>query len=309
MKSYVAKWQVAIAAVAVCFIGADAKEDANQKDIQKWQGTWQATSMITDGTASPADAVKKMQFTVKGTDYHFQNGSFQERGVYRFNAAKTPSELDIVVGEGMDKGKTWLVIYEISGDRLTICLEKANTKRPRSFDGKAGTGNVLEVWERVRPAEVKSDFARTTIDLGMLVTNLDKSVKFYTDVIGFKEGAPFSVPAEYCADAGLTDKQPLSIRTLKLGEGDTATTLKLMELPQVSPKKTDNAFLHSQLGFRYLTIFVADADTALGRVQKAGLKPLGKGPMPLPPGLPAGMALMVIRDPDGNLIELIGPKR
>ncbi len=303
------KWHIAIALLAVGLLGADSNEDANQKDIQKWQGSWQATSMITDGKPMPAESAKKMHLTVSGTNYHFQNGSFNEHGSYRFNAAKSPAELDIVVGDGADKGKVYQVIYEVRGDRLTICLEKANKNRPKSFDAKAGTGNVLEVWERVKPEETKSDFARTTIDLGTLVSNLDKSVKFYTEAIGFKEGAPFSVSAEFCADAGLTDKQSLSIRTLKLGEGETATTLKLMEVPQANPKKNDNAFIHSQLGFRYLTIYVTDADAALARLQKAGVKPLGKGPMPLPPGLPAGMALMVVRDPDGNLVELIGPKR
>ena len=158
-------------------------------------------------------------------------------------------------------------------------------------------------------AEENSEFTRTTIDVGVVVSQLAKSVKFYTEAIGFKESAPFTVSAEFCADAGLTDHKPLSIRVLTLGDGDTATKLKLMELPGVKIQTSDNAFIHSQLGYRYLTIFVADADATLARLKKAGVKPLAKGPIALPPGFPAGMALTVVRDPDGNLIELIGPKR
>ncbi|MBI3838158.1 MAG: VOC family protein [Planctomycetia bacterium] len=157
-------------------------------------------------------------------------------------------------------------------------------------------------------AEEKSEFARGTIDLGVVVSQVGKSVKFYTEAIGFKELPAFSVSADFCADAGLTDNQALSIRVLALGDGDSATKLKLMEVPGVASQKSDNAFIHSQLGYRYLTIFVADADAALERLKKAGVKPLAKGPVALPAGLPAGMALMVVRDPDGNLIELIGPK-
>jgi catechol 2,3-dioxygenase-like lactoylglutathione lyase family enzyme len=154
----------------------------------------------------------------------------------------------------------------------------------------------------------KSEFARTTIDLGTLVSDIDKSVKFYTEAIGFQEAQGFTVGAEFCADAGLDD-QTLNIRVLTLGEGDTATKLKLMEVPGVETKKSDTRYIHSQLGFRYLTIYVADANAALARLKKAGVKPIAKGPVPLPPGFPTGMVLAVVRDPDGNLVELIGPKR
>jgi lactoylglutathione lyase len=105
----------------------------------------------------------------------------------------------------------------------------------------------------------------------------------------------------------LTDHQKLDIRVLVLDDGETATRLKLMQVPGVKSKKADNAFIHSQLGYSYLTIYVADGKAALERLRRAGVKPLAKGPVPLPPDLPAGMALSVVRDPDGNLIELIGP--
>src|SRR5262249_11740600 len=130
-----------------------------------------------------------------------------------------------------------------------------------------------------------------------------------TEAIGFTEAPAFAVSAQFCADAGLTDNKPLDIRVVVLGEGDSATKLKLMQVPGANVRTSDNAFVHSQTGFRYLTIFVADADAAMERLKKAGVKPLAKGPIPLPPGFPAGMVLMVVRDPDGNLIELIGPKK
>jgi lactoylglutathione lyase len=154
----------------------------------------------------------------------------------------------------------------------------------------------------------KSDFARSTIDLGIVVGDLAKSVKFYTDVIGMKEAPGFMVPADFGADAGLTDGKALVIRVLVLGEGDSATKLKLMEVPGASIKKSDNAFIHSQTGYRYLTMFVADGEAMSGRLKKAGVKPLAKGPISLPAGLPGNLALIVVRDPDGNLIELIMPK-
>lgn len=156
-------------------------------------------------------------------------------------------------------------------------------------------------------AEKSGEFASTTIDLGMVVSDLEASAKFYKEVIGFTEAPGFSVPADFCADAGLTDAKQLDIRVFVLGDSSSATKLKLMELPDVASKKSDNRFIHSQLGYSYLTIYVADADAAQSRLKKAGIRPLAKGPVPLPAGLPAGMTLAVVRDPDGNLIELIGP--
>ena len=153
----------------------------------------------------------------------------------------------------------------------------------------------------------KHDFARGTIDLGVVVSDVKKAVTFYTNAIGFKEAPGFSVGADFCADAGLTDHQKLDIHVLVLDDGETATKLKLMEVPGVKSKLSDTTFIHSQLGYSYLTIYVADANAALARLKRAGVKPLAKGPVPLPPDLPPGLALTVVRDPDGNLIELIGP--
>jgi catechol 2,3-dioxygenase-like lactoylglutathione lyase family enzyme len=149
-------------------------------------------------------------------------------------------------------------------------------------------------------------FARTTIDLGTLVSNIEQSVKFYTEVIGFKEAQGFSVAAELTKDAGLDD-QPLKIRVLVLGDGPTATKLKMMEVPGVETAKGNPSMIHSQLGYRYITIFVTDLSAALERLTKANVKPLAKGPIPIPGA--GGAQLAVVRDPDGNLIELIGPRK
>jgi catechol 2,3-dioxygenase-like lactoylglutathione lyase family enzyme len=157
-----------------------------------------------------------------------------------------------------------------------------------------------------RAAEpAKNEFARATIDLGMVVTDVARSAKFYSEAIGFQEVAPFTVSAEFCADAGLTDRKELSIRVFTLGNEPSATKLKLMTVPGVQTRKSDNDFVHSQTGYRYLTIYVADGAAALERLRKAGVKPLGKAPVAIP-GNTESLSLAVVRDPDGNLVELIG---
>lgn len=155
----------------------------------------------------------------------------------------------------------------------------------------------------------EKEFSRTTIDLGVVVSDIEKSAKFYTEAIGFKEIEGFSVPGEYCKDVGLTDGQPLKIRVFVLGDGESATKLKLMQIPGAKTKKSDNQYIHSQFGFRYLTVYVTDTSAALERLTKSGVKMVAKTPMELPKGLPQGVFLTIIRDPDGNLVELVGPKK
>jgi len=152
-------------------------------------------------------------------------------------------------------------------------------------------------------------FPRTTIDLGCVVSDIDASVRFYTTGIGFTEVKGFAVPAELAGDAGLTDSKPLAVRVLVLGAGEDATKLKLMQVAGTTPRGGDNEFIHSHTGFRYLTIVVADTDVILARLAKLGVKPLAKSPVPLPAALAPGMQLTCVRDPDGNIVELIGPVR
>jgi catechol 2,3-dioxygenase-like lactoylglutathione lyase family enzyme len=158
-------------------------------------------------------------------------------------------------------------------------------------------------------ADEKSEFARSTIDLGVVVGDVAKSVKFYTEAIGFTEAPGFKVDGPYTADVGLTDgSEELDIHVLVLGDEPSATKLKLMQFKK-KPKADDNTAINSQLGFRYLTIFVNDTNAAVARLKKAGVSTLAKSPQPLPKGLPQDVYLTLVRDPDGNLVELVGPKK
>jgi lactoylglutathione lyase len=82
-----------------------------------------------------------------------------------------------------------------------------------------------------------------------------------------------------------------------------------MQVAGTLPRTGDNEFIHSHAGFRYLTIMVADTDAALARLAKLGVAPIAKSPIALPDSLAPGMHLTCVRDPDGNLVELIGPRK
>jgi uncharacterized protein (TIGR03067 family) len=54
----------------------------------------------------------------------------------------------VSVTEGPDKGKTFLGIYELSGDDYKVCFAPAGKGRPVEFSSKEGSGNILQVWKR-----------------------------------------------------------------------------------------------------------------------------------------------------------------
>ncbi len=156
-------------------------------------------------------------------------------------------------------------------------------------------------------AATESNFASQTIDLGMVVSDLEKSVRFYKEVIGFTEVSGFKVPSQFAVDTGLADKLELDVHVLVLGTGENATKLKLMQFKSAPGARVDNTFIHSSYGYRYLTIPVKNLNVAVEHAAKSGGKPIAKCPVPLPEGFAAGLALANYRDPDGNLIELVGP--
>jgi lactoylglutathione lyase len=155
----------------------------------------------------------------------------------------------------------------------------------------------------------ESEFSSTTIDLGVVTTDVAKSVKFYTEAIGFKEVKGFSVEADYAKEVGLTDGHRLDIRVLVLGDDPKATKLKLMSLPGVTSKRKDQQHIHSTLGYSYITVHITDTTAALERLKKAGVKPIAKTPLPVPKEIAEGIYLTIVRDPDGNFVELVGPKK
>lgn len=154
------------------------------------------------------------------------------------------------------------------------------------------------------PKKASLEFSRQTIDVGVVASDVEKSVRFYTEALGFTEQTGFDVPAKLAEEAGLSDKHPFHVHVLTLGDEKTATKLKLMQFKRAPGKRVDNKYIHSSYGISYLTVYVKDIDAAITEAGEHAVRPIAKGPVEIP----GGQYLAIVRDPDGNLIELIGPK-
>jgi lactoylglutathione lyase len=150
-----------------------------------------------------------------------------------------------------------------------------------------------------------ASFSKPTVDIGIVARDVDKSARFYTETIGLTEIEGFSAPAELGKKIGLVDNHPLKVRVFVTDEIEGATRIKLMSFPEAMGTLPDRNYIHTTLGINYLTFFVKDMDQALARLKKAEAKLLGESPV----SLGGKTQLAVIRDPDGNFIELIGPTK
>ncbi len=151
----------------------------------------------------------------------------------------------------------------------------------------------------------ESEFSKAVIDIGMVVKDSDRTAQFLTNVVGFKEVRGFSVNADVARKIGLIDGYPADVRVFMLEGVEPATRIKVLSFPKAEAKQADQAFIHSTVGFRYLTLYVKDMNPVLERLKKAGVRTLGETPMEMG----TGTWLVAIRDPDGNFIEFVGPRK
>jgi len=163
---------------------------------------------------------------------------------------------------------------------------------------------ALTSWLALPLFAAPEEFARTTIGVGSVTANLAKSLDFYTNVVGMVRTGGFDVNDEFAGKSGLTDGTPFHVEILRLGEGDDASEWKLMSFGDRA-KRQDNEFILDRTGMRYITIMVNDLTPVLERIKKHNVKLLGETPLPLG----GDRHFVLIQDPDGTFVELIGPMK
>lgn len=130
---------------------AEDKPGEAAKDKERLQGLWQAVSLEANGEKEPAEQVSKFQLHFKGGKVVF-NPKFDNREhAYDIDPKAKPTAMDITPGDGEKKGqKLACAIYDLAGDKLTICIDKEGKhgKRPAEFKTMAGDGLALITLER-----------------------------------------------------------------------------------------------------------------------------------------------------------------
>ena len=147
------------------------------------------------------------------------------------------------------------------------------------------------------------DFAKSGISVGVVVEDLNKSLDFYLNVIGMVKTSEFSVEGARAKELGLSNGDRFDVTILKLENSDQAAEWKLMSFGKkaMHPKQH---FVPDDTGMQYVTIYVKSMKPILERIKKYQVKTLGITPTKLD----EARDFVSLQDPDGNFIEIIGPK-
>ena len=126
--------------------GGDAKDD------DTLQGTWLPATAELGGQKFPDEVRKSIKLVLKNDQYTVTVGTEgNDRGTVKVNSSAKPKTMDITGTDGPNKGKTFLCIYELTGDTLKVCYDLSGKARPADFSTKPGTQLYLVTYQRQKP--------------------------------------------------------------------------------------------------------------------------------------------------------------
>ncbi|GAB3915236.1 hypothetical protein GCM10028803_61850 [Larkinella knui] len=148
----------------------------------------------------------------------------------------------------------------------------------------------------------QSNFASKTIGVGVVVSDLERSLDFYVNGIGMVKTGSFTINEEFGKRSGLTNGVATNVTILKLENSPEATDWKLMSLGS-KPAHPKPKHIQDDTGMQYITIQVKALQPIIDRLTHLKVPFLGSTPTPLN----AKAHFVFVQDPDGTFIELIGP--
>lgn len=162
-----------------------------------------------------------------------------------------------------------------------------------SAHGSVGTLRIRAVGRTGPPPSIACVNALNHV--GHHVADLDRSIGFYTEVFGFEVLSRLEIP-DGVASKLLRVPEPVGLTAVYLGLGGAVLELLHLDRPGNEPAR-ERSF--AQPGLTHLSLTVDDVAAACDAVRAHGGEVLTDTDM-------GGRAIMV-RDPDGQLLELLPP--
>jgi catechol 2,3-dioxygenase-like lactoylglutathione lyase family enzyme len=160
--------------------------------------------------------------------------------------------------------------------------------------------SILAIHLSTFSQEKENEFATDIIKIGIVASDLQATLDFYTKVIGMSKVREFDIDSSTSARFGFTTGIPFHVTGLKTNNSEHSTELKILSFgPNSTYKKPQH--LTDNLGMQYMTIYMNKMTPLIGRLKKNKIKFLGETPT-----LTEGYKLVLVQDPDGVFVELIG---
>jgi catechol 2,3-dioxygenase-like lactoylglutathione lyase family enzyme len=137
---------------------------------------------------------------------------------------------------------------------------------------------------------------------GITVSNLERSLAFWRDLLGFELSHTAHQTGELAKEITGIAGAELKLAVLKAPGGH-----KIELLQYLAPSDRNHAHLRPcDVGHVHVTLLVNDLDAVLEKISASGWKAAGK-PQTLKSGPNTGKRVIYVRDPDGTTIEFMQP--
>lgn len=162
---------------------------------------------------------------------------------------------------------------------------------------------AVALWIAVALAAVAGAGAPRVESVGFTVSDLDRSVAFFTGVLGFEEVDEREVSGEALERLEGVFGAHARIARLRLG----AETIELTEYLAPRGRAIPEGGKSYDLTFQHVAIVVSDMDAAYARLRAAKVEHVSTAPQTLPDWNPnaGGIRAFYFRDPDGHVLEVI----
>jgi catechol 2,3-dioxygenase-like lactoylglutathione lyase family enzyme len=142
----------------------------------------------------------------------------------------------------------------------------------------------------------------STDHTGITVSNLERSLEFWRDVLGFEFSHSAHQKGDLAQEITGVDGAEIKLAVLKTPGGH-----KIELLEYLAPTDRKRATLRPcDVGSVHVALLVNDLDAVLAQIAASGWEAAGK-PQTLSKGPNAGKRVVYVRDPDGTTIELMQP--
>jgi glyoxylase I family protein len=136
---------------------------------------------------------------------------------------------------------------------------------------------------------------------GITVSNLEQSLAFWRDVLGFELSHTAHQTGEMATEITGVVGAEIKLAVLKAPGGHKIELLEYLA-PLDRKKRVD--LRPCDIGFVHVALLVDDLDAVLESIAASGWKAAGK-PQTLTTGPNAGKRVVYVRDPDGTTIEFM----
>jgi uncharacterized protein (TIGR03067 family) len=131
-----------------------AADDAAKKDLDKFQGAWDAVAIEFNGKDLLNDGVK-LRFTFKGNKATVDGDEDVKKDyaafTFKLDPSTNPKCIDMTISAGEQKDSVIEGIYEFKGDELRLCAKTTARERPAKFASPEGENIALMTLKRIKP--------------------------------------------------------------------------------------------------------------------------------------------------------------